>query len=178
MARRSKAKPSNEFNSLIRGILSLNSQWQASLPRLFSLFFHNHVALYSFTDVEALEYFLDENNNCNHTQQIVNSSLVAAQKSAAICDAMLSISAKMVPVFPKFLFKLIKRQNMLLLNRWYVQGVSCYPIARSSKKVAQFVWKLLRKVESHGLDQALGRWPCYIIGSEKWTHETPLPSVE
>jgi len=115
-----------------------------------------------------------------HQKSIRASLEMAAVKECIVtCDAILFISPKNMPMLPKCVNRLIRNVNSVVLNRWCLQGVSCFVIAKNVKKaaVAQYIWKLLRKFESNGLHNALAPWKCYETGKMSNIQETPLPSI-
>ena len=91
---------------------------------------------------------------------------------------MLFISPKIMPTLPKCINRLMKNVYSVILNRWCLQGVSCFVIRKKLKTitVAQYVWKLLRKLESNGLHNALAPWKYESEGMDD-VEETPLPSI-
>ena len=121
------------------------------------------------------------NNNyrCDAKCSYASTEISVARECIATCDVMLFISPKNVPVLPKCVSKLIKNVNSVILNRWCLQGVSCFVIAKKVRKasVAQYIWKMLRKFESNGLYNALAPWRCYEWEKMNNIQETALPSV-
>lgn len=137
------------------------------------------------SEIEAMEYILDsnnndidENNNYNNMKQLVNCDAITAGEFAADCDAMLFISPKHVPTLPKNLSRVLQSNESMVFNRWYLQGVSCFlTTKRMNIAMAQFVWKTLRKFETNSLRNVLGPWRRYEWKKQNSIQETALPSI-
>ena len=133
-----------------------------------------------------MEYILDsnindadDNNNCNSMKQLVScDDMITAEEFVADCDAMLFISPRHLPTLPMNLSRVLQPSESMVFNRWYLQGVSCFLIAkRMNIEMARFVWKTLRKFETNSLHNALGPWRRYEWKKQGSIQETALPSI-